>query len=140
MRSKVLERILKETPKEVKIFIDLYTDLVVRVNQILGEKGISKKELAQRLEKNPSEISKWLNGEHNFTLRSIAKLQAELGEPLLVVPKRMPHGAFVEGCTSHVHTFVAHRKLGNIPDCKIVNLSPSTHHQVNQEFSYATFS
>jgi transcriptional regulator with XRE-family HTH domain len=37
--------------------------------------------------KKPSEISKWLNGEHNFTLRSLAKLEAELGEPIITVPK-----------------------------------------------------
>jgi transcriptional regulator with XRE-family HTH domain len=56
----------------------------------LREKGISKKELAVKLEKHPSEISKWLNGEHNFTLRSIAKLQSELGETLLEVPSKKP--------------------------------------------------
>ena len=32
------------------------------------------------------EISKWLGGNHNFTLRSLAKLQAELGEEIIQVP------------------------------------------------------
>ncbi|MBK8153775.1 MAG: hypothetical protein IPK61_12500 [Saprospiraceae bacterium] len=40
------------------------------------------------MDKKPSEISKWLSGEHNFTLRSLAKLSAELGEPLMEVPKK----------------------------------------------------
>jgi len=88
MRSKTVDRLLKSTPKDVEIFVDLYADLVVRINQLLREKAITKKELAEKLDKNPSEISKWLGGEHNFTLRSLAKLSAELGEPLLEVPTR----------------------------------------------------
>lgn len=88
MRSKVAERILANSPEEVKIFAKLYGDLIVRINSILNEKGYTQKELAHKLEKNPSEIHKWLSSEHNFTLRSIAKLQAELGETLLEVPSK----------------------------------------------------
>jgi transcriptional regulator with XRE-family HTH domain len=88
MRSKTVDKLIKSTPKEVEIFVDLYADLVVRINQILRDKGLTKKELAENLGKHPSEVSKWLNGEHNFTLRSLAKLSAELGEPLLEVPRR----------------------------------------------------
>lgn len=88
MRSKTVDKLLKSTPREVEIFVDLYADLVVRINQLLREKGMTKKELAETLGKHPSEISKWLNGEHNFTLKSLAKLSAELGEPLLEVPQK----------------------------------------------------
>lgn len=86
MRSKIFQEVLDETPKEVEIFVRLYADLVLRINEILREKGYSQKLLAEKLEKRPSEIHKWLNGGHNFTLRSIAKLEAELGEKLLEVP------------------------------------------------------
>lgn len=87
MRSKVFQRILDKTPQDVKIFTRHYGDLVVRINSLLKEKGYSQKDLAEKLDKKPSEISKWLNGEHNFTLRSLAKLEAELGAPLFYVPK-----------------------------------------------------
>lgn len=86
MRSKIAERILKKTPEETKIFIDLYGDIVVRVNHLLKEKGYSQKKLADKLGKRPSEVNKWLAGEHNFTLKSLAKLEAELGEPIICVP------------------------------------------------------
>jgi transcriptional regulator with XRE-family HTH domain len=85
MRSKTVDRLLKSTPKDVEIFVDWYADLVVRINQLLRENDISKKELAEKMDKKPSEISKWLSGEHNFTLRSLAKLSVELGEPLMEV-------------------------------------------------------
>lgn len=90
MRSKVAQRILAETPEETKIFARLYADIVVRVNQLLKAKGYSQKDLADMLEKRPSEINKWLVGEHNFTLRSLAKLEAELGETIINVPHRKP--------------------------------------------------
>ena len=90
MRSKVAQRILAEIPEETKIFTRLYADIVLRVNQLLKEKGFSQKDLADKLEKRPSEINKWLIGEHNFTLRSLAKLEAELGETIINVPHRKP--------------------------------------------------
>ena len=51
MRSKVAQRILAETPEETKIFARLYADIVVRVHQLLKEKGFSQKDLADKLEK-----------------------------------------------------------------------------------------
>lgn len=89
MRSQVFQRILDKTPKEVEIFVRLYGDIVVRVNHLLKENGYSQKKLAEKLEKKPSEISKWLNGEHNLTLKSIAKLEAELGAPIIYIPRQV---------------------------------------------------
>lgn len=88
MRSKIAQRILDETPKEVDVFVRWYGDVVVLVKKIMDEKGYTQRDLAKKLDKSPSEISKWLNGEHNFTLRSLAKLEAELGETILYIPKR----------------------------------------------------
>lgn len=85
MRSTIAKRILAETPKETKIFVNLYADIVVRVNEILKAKNWSQKDLANKMEKKPSEISKWLKGEHNFTIKSLAKLEAELGESIIKV-------------------------------------------------------
>jgi transcriptional regulator with XRE-family HTH domain len=101
MKSKVAERMMAKMPEDVKIFVDKYADIVVRVNQLLKEKGFTQKDLAEKMDKKPSEISKWLGGDHNFTLRSIAKLEAELGETLLYVPHRIPFQT-VGGNKSHM--------------------------------------
>jgi ribosome-binding protein aMBF1 (putative translation factor) len=85
MRSKVAQRIQAETPQEVRIFVRQYTDIVLRINEILQAKGYTQKELAERMNKRPSEINKWLKGQHNLTLKTIAKLEAELGEPIIQV-------------------------------------------------------
>jgi transcriptional regulator with XRE-family HTH domain len=87
MRSKVAERIRKETPEEERIFVRQYTDIALRINQILTAKGYTQKSLAEKMNKKPSEINKWLKGSHNLTLRTLAKLEAELGEPLIYTSK-----------------------------------------------------
>lgn len=115
MRTKTVDRLLTTMPKETAIFVDLYADLVVRINQLLREKGISKKELAEKLDKKPSEISKWLNGEHNFTLRSLARLSAELDAPLLMVPERREQTEFITLFNHSFQAFVVHKNTKNTP-------------------------
>lgn len=88
MRSKIADKILAKTPKDVEIYVRLYGDIVVRIHELIQENGFNQQKLAEKMDKKPSEISKWLNGDHNFTIRSLAKLQAELGEPIINVPRR----------------------------------------------------
>jgi transcriptional regulator with XRE-family HTH domain len=116
MRSKVAERILAKTPEETKIFARLYGDLIVHINRIIKEKGYSHKSLADKMEKSPSEIHKWLSGEHNFTLRSIAKLQAELGEELLIVPVRKPVIEFNSKFTKTTYAVTVYSQTTSVPD------------------------
>lgn len=59
------------------------TDIVLRINEILERKGYTQKDLADKMKKRPSEINKWLKSNHNLTLKTIAKLEAELGEPII---------------------------------------------------------
>ena len=51
----------------------------------MERKNINQNTLAKMLGKTPSEISKWLSGTHNFTLKSIQKLESILGQPILKV-------------------------------------------------------
>jgi len=110
MRSKVAQRLEQKVPADTKIFIAKYADIVVRINELIREKGYSQKNLAENLGKKPSEISKWLNGEHNFTLRSLAKLEAELGEEIINVPQRRKLSASPsKSFTVTVHTNLVNR-------------------------------
>ncbi len=113
MKSKIFQEVLDETPEETKIFVRLYADLVVRINQVMREKGYSQNMLAEKMDKRPSEISKWLNGEHNFTLRSIAKLQAELGETLLEIPVQRPMPGINENVSVTRYTMTVYRSKSN---------------------------
>ncbi len=106
MKSKIAERILNSTPKDVEIYVRLYADLVVRITDILKEKQMTQKALAENLGKQPSEIHKWLSGDHNFTLRSLAKLQAELGEEIIYIPQKVIYTHYIEGGVKTMHMTV----------------------------------
>lgn len=86
MRSALRQRVRERVTPDQKIYVHKMMDLVVRIDQALATKKWKKKDLAEALEKRPSEISKWLSG-HNLTIRTLAKLEAALGEELLVVTK-----------------------------------------------------
>ena len=135
MRSNTVDRLLKSMPKDIEVFVDLYADIVVRINQILREKKISKKELADLLGKKPSEISKWLNGGHNFTLRSLSKLSAELGEPLLEVPMRQEKTVYKDdGSNCIIYPLVTNTKR----NCNTANIHWQTG-QSHREHSDALY-
>ncbi len=75
-------------PKDVERFVSLNLALASEIAERLKAKGWTQKDLAKALGKKTSEVSKWLSGMHNLTLRSIAKLETALGEDLLVLKKR----------------------------------------------------
>jgi transcriptional regulator with XRE-family HTH domain len=83
MRSNIAKKISSETPEEVRIFVRQYTDIVVRIHELMQLNGLTQKDLADRMNKKPSEINKWLKGNHNLTLKTIAKLEAELGDSII---------------------------------------------------------
>ncbi len=56
-----------------------------RLDELMTAKGISKIELARALGKRPNEITRWLSGQHNFTLRTIALLSVFFGESLITI-------------------------------------------------------
>jgi len=49
----------------------------------LKERNLSKAQFAQMLGKKPSEVSRWLTGMHNLTLKSIIKMEIALGVDLI---------------------------------------------------------
>jgi transcriptional regulator with XRE-family HTH domain len=85
-----LESIRKRIPQEVKRMIDHSFAIVDRIDEIMIDKDISQRQLADMLEKKESEISKWMRGTHNFTIKTIAKLEAVLGESILAVSTNKP--------------------------------------------------
>lgn len=72
---------------EVKRYVDHSFDIVNRIHDILENQGKTQRDLATLMGKKESEISKWMQGTHNFTLKSLAKIESVLGEKLIVAPK-----------------------------------------------------
>lgn len=86
MRNKLFQEILEQAPEHSRVFVRKYTDIIDRIYELMEEKGILQKDLASLLDKKESEISKWLKGDHNLTLRTIAKLEVALGGEIISVP------------------------------------------------------
>jgi transcriptional regulator with XRE-family HTH domain len=53
--------------------------LAAKIYEAMQQKGISKKQFAQMLGQQPSVITKWLSGTHNFTADTLADIQRVLG-------------------------------------------------------------
>lgn len=65
-------------------FVNKNTSIVEEIYNLIESKGLSQKQFAAMLGKNESEVSKWLSGLHNLTLRSIAKMEVALEEDIIL--------------------------------------------------------
>lgn len=79
-------RIISETPKDVELFVSRSMDILERLHELLNEKFDGKQKLlAEKLGKTEAEISKMTSGVQNFTLKTLCKLEAAFGEPIIAV-------------------------------------------------------
>ena len=80
VQNDLFRKCLASIPEEQKIEFDLSFGIAERISDVL-------KDFARRLHKRESEISKWMTGRHNFTLQTIAKIEAVLGCKLIDVAR-----------------------------------------------------
>ena len=76
---------LQAVPQETKREVGMSIDIANRICVILKEKEMTQKDLAHKLGKRESEVSKWTSGSHNFTISTIAKIETALGQDILQV-------------------------------------------------------
>ena len=57
-----------------KMEVTTKMQLAARIADLIVEKGWSKSEFAAKVGKQPSEISKWLSGTHNFTIDTLCEI------------------------------------------------------------------
>ena len=81
------QKMVASVPANVKAEVDLSFAIADRLEDLIKEKGLSKKEFAEAIGKRPSEITKWLSGQHNFTIRTLSILSAFFGKSLVEVMK-----------------------------------------------------
>lgn len=80
--------LVEETP-EVVAFVDRSFQIADQIRHVLHEKGWFQRDLAQALGKKEPEISRMLSGTHNFTLKTLARLEVALGASLITTPQRV---------------------------------------------------
>lgn len=77
MLGPIPERIQRET--------DLSFQISDRIYDLMQERGLSKKQFADALGKRPCEVTKWLSGQHNFTISTLAMLSTFFGKSIITV-------------------------------------------------------
>ncbi|RZL10904.1 MAG: XRE family transcriptional regulator [Hymenobacter sp.] len=70
--------------EEEKRFVDKSLQLAGLIAAAMQRQHLTQKALAERLGKQESEVSRWLTGLHNFTLKTLTRLEAVLGEELIL--------------------------------------------------------
>ena len=72
--SSIIEARRRKVNPEIRRMVDLSFKIVDRIHEILKAKGLKQKDLALRLGKKESEISRWMRG-----------IEDALGEPIIAV-------------------------------------------------------
>lgn len=111
-RNNRLQERRKKISKDVERFVKQSFDIVDRIHFVLKAKGMEQKDLARALGKTESEISKWMTGTHNFTIKTIAKIETVLGESVLqtVQEKRLSDEATVYSSSSQFNLVASGKK------------------------------
>ena len=79
----------EEAPKEEKLFVSKSLHIASQIIAIMERKKMLQKDFAVLMGKTEPEISKWLSGFHNFTIKTITKIEAELDETIITTPKKV---------------------------------------------------
>jgi hypothetical protein len=92
--------------KEKQQWLHYSQEIALAILEQLDHKGITQKALAEKMNVSPQLVNKWLKGSENFTLETVAKLEAVLGVGLMrigIITERIPIA--VEFSHSHISLY-----------------------------------
>lgn len=72
-------------PDDVREELRLSFTISNRIAALMKERGLNQKQLAEAMGRRPCEVTKWLSGQHNFTLKTIAMISTFFGKPIIPV-------------------------------------------------------
>lgn len=82
-----LQNLLEKIPLELQLQTKMSVAIANRIEALMRKNGLTKKQFAEAIGRRPSEITKWLSGEHNFTIATLTRLSAYFGESIITVAK-----------------------------------------------------
>ena len=83
--NKIMDEIRSTISPEMKLQMEMSVAIANRIYEILEARGMSQKDLAKKLGKTETEVSRWLSGTHNLTLATICKISTALGADVVKV-------------------------------------------------------
>lgn len=81
----LFRQIIDETPEDLKKQLGFSDAIAIKLDGMLKQRGMSQRDLAKNTGKTEAEVSRWLDGTHNFTIRTLAKISIVLGEDIIIV-------------------------------------------------------
>ena len=78
-------QIVASIPKHIDKEVEMELAISTRIYDLMTQRGLSKAEFARAVGKRPCEITKWLSGQHNFTIATLGMLSAFFGQPIITV-------------------------------------------------------
>ena len=57
-------------------------EIALEIIAAMKERGLNKKQLAALMKRNPSEVTRWVSGKHNFTVSLLEELSEVLDTPI----------------------------------------------------------
>ena len=85
MAKKKYDEMIGSVPDNIKREISLCFDISDKIDALMKERGLSKKQFADAIGKRPCEITKWLSGQHNFTISTLAMISSFFDCPIISV-------------------------------------------------------
>ena len=82
-KKDLLNDLLNTISAEEQSKTDKKMILAAKIANAIKARGLKKSEFAELLGKQPSEISKWLSGTHNFTVETLMDIEQVLSIQLL---------------------------------------------------------
>jgi ribosome-binding protein aMBF1 (putative translation factor) len=87
-----------------------------KIANAIDQNGLKKTQLARLLNKDPSEVTRWTSGDHNFTMDTLSDLEEILGIQLISTQK------------------YSRPKLQHAMECKLtVNIDTVIPHQISRQ-------
>lgn len=108
----LFNELLADVPQEIKRHQTLLFGIGYRIDEILKRKGWTQADLAKAMGKKEPEISKWMGGGHNFTINTIAKIEAVLGEEILTIKRYRKPVTGYSRVTERQRRYLSERKEG----------------------------
>lgn len=82
-KSQILSELISNTSEEELQKTESKMRLAIKIADGIKATRLNKSEFAKKINKNNSEITKWLSGTHNFTTDTLILLQNELNIKLV---------------------------------------------------------
>jgi transcriptional regulator with XRE-family HTH domain len=137
--SNILKKIYDETPKEQLQRFRYAKRIGEYIYSFLKNEDKSQADLAKDLKMKPAQLNRYINGEANLTLETIAKLEIGIGHKIINIRKPLTYGEGV------VQTWQIERSNNNDNDSEIYKMvdhqelphesKTSTTEKVDKDFS-----